>query len=418
MAPVAKTLSELLPLVSRATDGNLTLLQQLPQGYNSSLISFIDRHQLSVLHGTFNRSIWTSPWNDTLSTALSTSEYAQVLSTPFVAYDRRFLDIVGKQPSMKKLIDLDQRIHEAPSYIPDTNQLFFTAWGELKPDLFAQHNWQYWVDVGSLEDDASHIKVHNVTLDPPVQNAHGSFYYKGELYIATDGGNGTAPSVHVVDVKNKTSRVLFNNYYGHQFDGFNDLAIAPDGTIFVSDTSTGYDHGINPSTPGNPGYTWMYEPSSGEVRAVGNTLAKGNGVTVSPDGRHLAVSDTGASGSTGKDATGNRSVTKYDIQSIDGGHAITSSSVLASPIAGLYDGLRYTGNGKYIVGGSYEGLDFLDAVTGSVLGTIKVPPTDSTVNFAFRKGGGIYVVGKGGMYSVRIAEEVAWSDPAFSGNRG
>lgn len=249
-----------------------------------------------------------------------------------------------------------------------------------------------------------------------MQNAHGSFYYKGDLYVATDGGNGTAPSIHVVDVQNKTSKVLLNNYYGHQFDGFNDLAISPDGTIFVSDTSTDYEHGINPSPPGNPGYTWMFEPGTGEVRAVGNTLDKGNGVTVSPDGQHLVVSDTGASGATGKDPLGNRSLTKYKIEYTEsGGHAITSPAILASPIAGLYDGLRYTGSGKYLVGGSYEGLDFLDSVTGSVLGTIKVPFPDSTVNFAFRKGGGIYVVGKGGMYSIKIAEEVAWSDPAYSG---
>lgn len=159
MAPIAQTLTALMPLVGRAQLQGQTFLKELPQGYNSSLISFIDRHSLDVIQGNFNRSVWSSPWNDTLSSALSASEYQRVLSTPFVAYDRRFLDIVGQEPSIKKLMDLDQRIHEAPAYIPDTNQLFFTAWGELKPDLFAQHNWQFWVDVGSLEDDASQIQV-------------------------------------------------------------------------------------------------------------------------------------------------------------------------------------------------------------------------------------------------------------------
>lgn len=159
MAPIAKTLSTLLPLLSRAQQGDEIFLKALPQGFNSSLISFIDRHKLDVIDGSFNRSIWSTPWNDTLSTALSSSDFGYVLSTSFVAYDRRFLDIIGQQPSIKKLMDLDQRIHEAPTYVPDTNQLFFTAWGELKPDMFAQHNWQYWVDVGSLEDDASQIKV-------------------------------------------------------------------------------------------------------------------------------------------------------------------------------------------------------------------------------------------------------------------
>ncbi|KAJ9474877.1 SGL domain-containing protein [Pseudozyma hubeiensis] len=415
MAPIAKGISAMLSLMSRRQQGNESFLKTLPAGYNASLISFIDRHELDAIQGSFNRSVWTSPWNDTLSAALSPLEYDQVLSTPFVAYDRRFLDIVGKQPSLKKLMDLDQRIHEAPAYVPDTNQLFFSAWGELAPDSFAQHNWQYWVDVGSLEDDASQIKWHNVTLDPPIQNAHGSFYYKGELYVCTDGGNGTAPSVHVVDVNNRTSKVLLNNYYGHRFAGFNDLAISPDGTMFISDTSTGFEHGLNPSPPGNPGYTWMFEPSTGEVRPVGNTLDKGNGVTVSPDGQHLVVADTGGAKASGRNPLGNRSITKYKIDyTEDGGHAITSSAILATPVAGLYDGLRYTGSGKYLVGGSYEGLDFLDSVTGSVLGSIRVPFPDSTVNFAFRKGGGIYVVGKGGMYSIKIAEEMAWGDPSFS----
>lgn len=159
MAPVAKSLSALLPLFERSSNVTETFLSSLPTGYNASAISYINRHQLDVLTGSFNRSIWSSPWNDTLSSGLSNSEYQQVLSTPFVAYDRRFLEIVGKQPSIKKLMDLDQRIHEAPSYIPDTNQLFFTAWGDLGPGSLTQHIWQYWVDVGSLEDDASQIQV-------------------------------------------------------------------------------------------------------------------------------------------------------------------------------------------------------------------------------------------------------------------
>lgn len=83
-----------------------------------------------------------------------------------------------------------------------------------------------------------------MTLNPPVQNAHSSFYYNGSLYIATDGGNGTAAAIHKINVHEKTSELVLNNYYGHRFAGFNDLAISPDGVIFASDTSTGYEHDI------------------------------------------------------------------------------------------------------------------------------------------------------------------------------
>lgn len=157
MAPLTKTLTSVLPILA-AHQEPVSFLSPLPEGYNSTLISHIDLHALAVIPGSFNRSIWSSPWNDTLSPTLSASEYQQVLSTPFIAYDAKFLDIIGPQPRIKKLLDLDERIHEAPSHIPDTNQLFFTAWGELKPDLFAQHNWQYWVDLGELGSD-SDVKV-------------------------------------------------------------------------------------------------------------------------------------------------------------------------------------------------------------------------------------------------------------------
>lgn len=232
------------------------------------------------------------------------------------------------------------------------------------------------------------------------------------MFVVTDGGNRSHASLIELDPKTKEHKTLVKNYYLHPFDGFNDLAISPNGKdIYMSDTSTAYDHGITTVQPGIPGFTWLYNRESGEVRAVGTTLSKGNGVTVSPDGKALVVSDTGASGKDTKDPLGNRSLTRYTLSS-DG--TIDDSHIIATPIAGLYDGLRFTGSGKYLIGASYEGLDFLDAKSGKVYGTIQVQKGDSTVNFAIRSGGVIYVVGKGGVYRIKIAEECAWSQEAFT----
>lgn len=112
---------------------------------------------------------------------------------------------------------------------------------------------------------------------------------------------------------------------------------------------------------------------------------------------------------------GPRSLTKYSLSmnGHNGGLSVTNPTTLTTPIAGLYDGLRYTGSGKLLLGASYEGLDFIDAETGAVYGTIQVQKGDSTVNFAFRQGGLIYSVGKGGVYRIKIDEECAWQSAAF-----
>jgi len=46
-------------------------------------------------------------------------------------------------------------IHEAPSWIPETNQLLFTEWGPIDDTLFAQHPWQWLIDL----DDGKNYTV-------------------------------------------------------------------------------------------------------------------------------------------------------------------------------------------------------------------------------------------------------------------
>lgn len=45
---------------------------------------------------------------------------------------------------------------------------------------------------------------------------------------------------------------------------------------------------------------------------------------------------------------------------------------------------------------------------GLTIGTVQVPEGSTTINFAFRRGGIIYVVGKGAVYRIEIDEEIVW----------
>jgi gluconolactonase len=74
---------------------------------------------------------------------------------------------------------------------------------------------------------------HNVTLDPPIQNLHGSMYFDGKIYGCTDGGNETYASIVEIDVKNNFSvKYLVNNWFGHPFAGFNDLFVDKNSNIW------------------------------------------------------------------------------------------------------------------------------------------------------------------------------------------
>lgn len=138
-----------------------SLLQPLPNGYNTTSICHVNRHSLDVLPGTFNRTVWQSPWNSSLvQDEQAKREIERIANTPFIAYDEKFLSIVGRNPKIDKIMELDQHIHEGPSYIPTTNQLFFTEWGEGETvGGFAQHPWQYWLDLGAVDEDPNNIKV-------------------------------------------------------------------------------------------------------------------------------------------------------------------------------------------------------------------------------------------------------------------
>jgi len=98
--------------------------------------------------------------------------------------------------------------------------------------------------------------------------------------------------------------VLLDRFDGAPLAYPNDVAIAPDGTIYLSESSTKFaarDYGdtfeaskLDLLEHGAHGRVLAFEPRSGAVRLVIGGLNYANGVAVSEDGHYLLVAETGS----------------------------------------------------------------------------------------------------------------------------
>lgn len=69
-----------------------------------------------------------------------TARLSYVNTTDFVAYDERFLDIIGADATVEHVQPLASQSHEAPCYVPETKQLLFVEWGKPGGDN-GIHDW-------------------------------------------------------------------------------------------------------------------------------------------------------------------------------------------------------------------------------------------------------------------------------------
>src|SRR5262249_32427275 len=100
------------------------------------------------------------------------------------------------------------------------------------------------------------------------------FDRKGLMYVADYVGH----NVLRIDMATKKVTVFAHNAHMHQP---NDLAIAPDGTLYASDPDWGK----------GTGQVWRIDSSGKTSLAVAN-LGTANGIEVSPDGKTLYVNES------------------------------------------------------------------------------------------------------------------------------
>ena len=185
----------------------------------------------SVINGDFERKV-LMPYADTYPATSMPSDptFHHVAKATFLVYDEvRGRTILGSSPQVEFMFHLPNVTHEAPVYVPDTNELYFSR---LMHDFLPQL-------VVNLS--ATPPTLSQRLTDPPVYAPTGARYRDGFIIYATIGGHQSLqghsfrPGLYAVDVISGKSHALLNNYHGYYFNSVDDLDIDAQGQIWFTD---------------------------------------------------------------------------------------------------------------------------------------------------------------------------------------
>jgi len=128
------------------------------------------------------------------------------------------------------------------------------------------------------------------TFLQPAGRANGMYFdAKGNLIACADGKNelwSIAPE--------KTTTVLVKDYQGKYLNGPNDVWVAPDGGLYVTDPFYKRKWWDHDTMAQDSEQVYHLSPDGKKLARVTNDFKKPNGITGTPDGKKLFVADIGA----------------------------------------------------------------------------------------------------------------------------
>jgi len=189
----------------------------------------------------------------------------------------------------------------------------------------------------------------------------------------------------------KSVTVLVTNFQGKYMNGPNDVWVAPNGAMYLTDPfykRTWWDHTVMALT--NEEVYWL-SPDRKNLVQVTDDLKKPNGITGSPDGKTLYVSDIGA-----------KQTWRYDIQP-DG--SLTNKTFFCALGS---DGMTIDAEGNLYLTGN--GVTVFDK-TGKQIDHINVPEKwSANVCFGGKDHKTLFITASVSLYSIQL--RVAGANPA------
>ncbi len=183
----------------------------------------------------------------------------------------------------------------------------------------------------------------------------------------------------------KKVKILVKDFHGARLNGPNDVWVAPNGDIYITDPYYQRDYWKRQHPdPAIKGQYIYYLPKGDSVlRLADTTLQKPNGVVGTPDGRHLYVADIGGS-----------KIFKFDIAR-DG--SLSNKTLFVNQGA---DGLTIDRKGNVYLAG--KGITVFDK-TGNKVGHIPIPePWSSNVCFFGKKRNRLFITASTAIYTVKM----------------
>ncbi|KAL6244855.1 hypothetical protein RBB50_008383 [Rhinocladiella similis] len=142
--------------------------------------------------------------------------------------------------------------------------------------------------------------LNEVTFNLPILDPSGGELYNGEILYSTSWENGSGlgeqrPSLQLVDPELKEATVLLNNYFGFFFNRIDDLTVHPQpGQILFTDPTYTWYSELSNRPPSLHSASYRFDPATGAVFMIDDTMTMPNEIAFSPDGQTLYISDTSA----------------------------------------------------------------------------------------------------------------------------
>lgn len=261
---------------------------------------------------------------------------------------------------------------EGPAWFPAARQLIFSDIPNDRLVRFDEATGR--VDV--LADHVGHHNGHRVDRT-------------GRLLSAEHGARRvtrTEPDGSVT--------VLADSYRGARLNSPNDLAEAPDGSIWFTDPAYGIDSDYEgfAAEPEQDGcHVYRIRPD-GRLERMIDDFDRPNGIAFSADGSRVLVSDSAR-----------RHLRSFELT--DSG--VIGGDVIADCPQGTFDGFRVD-TADRIWAGSGRGVEIL-AADGTALAVLHVPQTVANLTFGGPRMTDLYLTATTSLYSVRVkAAGVFW----------
>ncbi|OQV06479.1 SMP-30/Gluconolaconase/LRE-like domain-containing protein [Cladophialophora immunda] len=238
------------------------------------------------------------------------------------------------------------------------------------------------------------LTLQEYVTDPPIFAPNGGIYHNGQIIWASSGGfdnlNGTEQRIalHTVDPTTNKSTVLLNNYFGFYFNNMDDVTVHPtSGDLFFTDPDYPWFNGRVDTAPQLPTASYRFNPTTGALFPIDDTIEQPNGIAFSPDGNTLYITETGAltgsidpavgPGTKHYNTTGKRSIYAFDVA--NNGTKISNKRSFYLAQDYIPDGLKVSREGLVLTATGH-GIDVIDDM-GQLL--LRVQTNHSVQNLQF-----------------------------------
>jgi gluconolactonase len=239
--------------------------------------------------------------------------------------------------------------HEGPVYVADEDALYFTT---VRTETVA-------IKRLALADGSVSV----VRADANTANGM-ALDREGRLVVCEQGTLTEPARITRVDRKTGAVETLVDAWRGLPLNSPNDVVVKSDGTIWFTDPSYGHVQGFRPE-PQTGDHVYRYDPASGKLNAVADSLDKPNGLSFSPDERVLYIGDNGDP----------HHLLAFHVED---DARLTGGKVLAVSTPEHPDGLKTDSAGRIYA--SYSGGVQVFDPSGHLIGEINLP---GAVNFTF-----------------------------------